>query len=413
MIGFRVPLPPAPIFRSLYEGSIERAGRVTDSRRDDHREGHPCDGSWPQLWWPLLLIAVLVGSVSKARGDVFTVRLDDGTTVDVQARLAGSGQNAHALEFADGQLQVIPADSLVQQTSGPDPTALTCEEALVQLEREFGRERMISQIDKPYVIVLIRSSTAPIDAAAERSFQSVVKKAGEFFRGMQTSFLQFVRQARVETTPIKFPLVALIFESDRQFDAYTVSITGQQGLMPENIAAFYDLMTNRLVIRLRECVSFDTPLHEAVHQQVYNRGVLQRLAPVPAWFNEGIATGFEGDGERVRSGPRSVSDRYGRMALKARVVDWREIVANDRAFQGDVLAAEAYGHAWGLHWLLVTEYRTEYNKLVRHFSSKKPLEIDRPDQRVAEFEAVLGKGVGQLQQEFNQSLPRAMSRRTR
>jgi hypothetical protein len=215
----------------------------------------------------------------------------------------------------------------------------------------------------------------------------------------------------VETTPVKYPLPVVIFESNRQFDLYALQTTQGQALSPENISAFYDLLTNRLVLRLSECVSFDTPLHEAVHQQVYNRGVLQRLSPVPAWFNEGLATGFEGDGERVRSGPKSVSDRYGRLALRARVVNWREIVGNDRAFQGDVLAAEAYGHAWGLHWLLVTKYRSEYNQLVRHYAAKQPLELDRPDERAAEFEKIVGKSVEALQKEFYTELPKAMARR--
>jgi hypothetical protein len=259
--------------------------------------------------------------------------------------------------------------------------------------------------------VLVRSNSRELTPIAERQFTSVVKKAGVFFKAMQQSFLEFVKQARVDITPLKYPLVAVIYESDAQFDAYTVEVTGQEGLSAQNIAAFYDLLSNRLIIRLRECTSFDTPLHEAVHQQVYNRGVLQRLAPVPAWFNEGLATGFEGDGERVRSGPRSISDRYGPLALRARNVDWREVVANDRAFQGDVLAAEAYGQAWGLHWLLVRKYRAEYNKLVRHYASKKPLEPNVPQQRVTEFETIVGKTVPELQREFATELRRAASKR--
>lgn len=356
-------------------------------------------------WITCLLFALPVAA------DTFTIRLDDGNEVEIDARLAGSGQEAHALELGDGQLRVIPADRLVKQVTGPDPIPVTIEDMLTQLQTEFGRERLIWEIDKPFLIVLVRATTAVPEANAKRMMQNTVKKAAEFFRGMQTNFLQFVKQARVETTPVKYPLVALIFESDRHFNTYTTTVTGQQGLSAENIAAFYDLLSNRLVIRLRECTTFDTPLHEAVHQQVYNRGILQRLAPVPAWFNEGIATGFEGDGQKVRSGPKSVSDRYGQMALRARVVNWKEVVANDRAFQGDVLAAEAYGHAWGLHWLLVTKYRTEYNKLVRHFSAKQPLSLDRPDQRVAEFEDLLGKSVQDLQDEFYRELPPAMARR--
>jgi len=353
----------------------------------------------------------VVSLASTARADVFTIKLESDETVKVSARHAGSGQDALALEFSDGALQIIPAAALVAREAKPDPTPVGHDELLQRLVTEFGADRTITEVDKPFVIVLIRESNRPLDPMAERRFKAVVKKAGQFFKGMQNSFLEFVKQVRVETTPVKYPLPAVIFESDRQFDAYTVAATQGQALSPQAISAFYDLLSNRLVIRLRECATFDTPLHEAVHQQVYNRGILQRLAPVPSWFNEGIATGFEGDGERVRSGPKVVSDRYGRLALRARVVSWQEIVANDRTFQGDVLAAEAYGHAWGLHWLLVTKYRSEYNQLVRTFAAKKPLELDRPDERLAEFEKIVGKSVDALQREFYNELPRAMARR--
>ena len=372
-----------------------------------------CFGSFQALrccWWSLILASSLC---SPAAADTFTVLLDDRREVEVSARFTGEGQGAVALEMADGQLQVVPADRILKRTTAEDPTPLTCDEILPQLLTEFGAERLLTEVDKPFVLLMVRSSTAPLDPAVERQYQNVLKKAAQFFRGMQNSFLQFVKQARVETTPVRYPLVALIFESDRQFDAYTASVTGQDALSPQNIAAFYDLLTNRLVIRLRECKTFDTPLHEAVHQQVYNRGILQRLAPVPAWFNEGIATGFEGDGERVRSGPKVVSDRYGRLALKAQVVQWPQLVGDDQAFQGDVLAAEAYGHAWGMHWLLVNKYRTEYNKLVRHYASKKPLSLDRPDVRQAEFEAVIGKTTAELQQEFYREVTRSLSKRTK
>ncbi|OYW20476.1 MAG: hypothetical protein B7Z55_07225, partial [Planctomycetales bacterium 12-60-4] len=147
----------------------------------------------------------------SAFADTFTVRLDDGKEVEVDARHAGSGQDAHALEFADGQLQVIPADRLIKRVAGLDPTPISIEEMLTQVETEFGSERILSEMDKPYLIVLVRATTAAPDATTKRVMQNTLKKAGEFFRGMQTNFLQFVKQARVDTTPVKFPLVAVIF----------------------------------------------------------------------------------------------------------------------------------------------------------------------------------------------------------
>lgn len=371
-----------------------------------------CDRTGSRLYQFALFIFQFSICTASLFADEFTIRVSNDTTTTVTARLAGEGQKAHALEFPNGSWKLIPSDRIVDHKAGPDPTPLTPDELLKEINAEFSATRTISQIDKPFVIVLVRARPDALDPATDRRYQAVVKKAATFFKGMQTNFLEFVKQARIETTPVKYPLAAIIFESDRHFDAYaTREADGQAGLSAASMSAYYNLESNRLVIRLSECTSFDTPLHEAVHQQVYNRGILQRFSAVPMWFNEGIATGFEGDGERVRSGPKSISDRYGRMALKARVVNWKEIVARDETFQGDVLAAEAYGHAWGLHWLLVTKYRAEYNNLVKHYAAKKPLELDRPDQRVAEFERIVGKTVSELEREFQQELPRAMARR--
>jgi len=366
-----------------------------------------CSTTWP---WCLAAMAWLCATPDLIQAESFLIRDAAGQAVEITARHIGSGAEGHGLELADGQLMLVPEAQLIERKAGPDPVPISYEKMVAQIQEEFGAERLVIHTDKPFVIVLVRATTSPPEPLAQKQMQAVLKKAAEFFKGMQTSFLQFVKQARVETTPPRFPLVAVIFESDRQFDAYTELVTGQQGLSAENIAAFYSLLTNRLVIRLRECATFDTPLHEAVHQQVYNRGILQRLAPVPAWFNEGIATGFEGDGERVRSGPRVVSERYGPLALKATRVAWKDVIAEDAPFQGDVLAAEAYGQAWGIHWLLVTKYRTQYNQLVRHFSGKQPLSTDRPNDRVTEFEQILGKSVEELQKEFELELPRAMKR---
>lgn len=356
-------------------------------------------------------LAVFVASSTPSRAAEFAIRLDSGEQRTVVARLAGTGQDTHALEFPDGRWQLIPSNRILHHQVSDDPKPLSHEELRQQLREEFGEARTLTEIEKPFVIVLIRANGRPLDSQVEKQLQSVLRKAGVFFKGMQQNFLEFMKQARVETTPIKYPLVALIFEADRNFDAYAAATTEGQGLSAANMAAFYDILSNRLVVRFRECASFDTPLHEAVHQQAYNRGILQRMAPVPLWFNEGLATGFEGDGERVRSGPKVVSDRYGRLALRATNLNWIDVVSNDGAFQGDILAAEAYGHAWGLHWLLVTKYRTEYNNLVRHLAAKKPLEVDRPDQRVADVERIVGKTLPELQREFQQELPRAMARR--
>jgi hypothetical protein len=232
----------------------------------------------------------------------------------------------------------------------------------------------------------------------------MLKKAAKFMTLVEKVFLDFVDDLKIEIVKPRYPLVLLIFETDDDFIKFTAEQTGGRGLSAQNILGYYSVLTNHLVIRMSECHTFETPLHEAIHQQVYNRGILQRLSPSPAWFNEGIATGFEGTGEKINSGPLKLNTRYARGAMRARTVNWDEVVANDRAFRGDVLAGEAYAHAWSIHWFLATRYRKQYIEYLQLLSQKQPLQRDDSQTRVDDFERIFGKRVGKLQSEFPQAI---------
>lgn len=346
------------------------------------------------------LMVVAIGS--SVRADTFIVLEDDGNKVSIEARLVGEGQGAIALERTDGRIEVVPQEQILQRIPGPDPTPLTGAEVLERLTERFGRDRLRGYSDSTYVIGLVLAE--PLPAKYDAKATSMLKKAANFMKLVEKVFLEFVDDLKIEIVKPRYPLVLLIFETDEDFMKFTSEETGGRGLSAQNILGYYSILTNHLVIRMSECHTFETPLHEAIHQQVYNRGILQRLSPAPAWFNEGIATGFEGNGERVNAGPLKVNSRYSRAAMRARNVNWDEVVANDRAFRGDVLAGEAYAHAWSIHWFLATKYRKQYIEYLQLLSQKQPLQRDDGQTRVDDFERIFGKPVGKLQSEFPQAL---------
>ena len=227
-----------------------------------------------------------------------------------------------------------------------------------------------------------------------------LKKGAAFMKTVEKVFLDFVNELKIETEKPKYPLVLLIFETDDDFIRFAAEDTGGRGLSAGSMLGYYNGVTNRLVIRMSECHTFTTPLHEAIHQQVFNRGLIRRLSPVPVWFSEGIATGFEGSGERINGGPTKIHPRYARAAKRATTVDWEDVVTDDKAFRGDVLAGEAYAHAWSIHWFLLTKYRKQYVEYLQMLGQKLPLQIDDAETRTHDFEQVFGKRVGQLQSEF-------------
>lgn len=356
----------------------------------------------------VVLLAVGFGRVVVARADYWTYVDQSKKTVEVEARSLGAEQGWEALELADGSITRVPIAAIVKREASEGPMPITEDEMIAKLYEQFGREKFRAHAASPFVIGLVL--TAPLHPASEPRAQGFLKKAARFMKNVDRVFLQFSRQLRFDTQPPRFPLVALIFETDEDFDAYAREVMGGRGLSAGNVSGFYSVLTNVLVMRLSECHTFETPLHEAIHQQVYNRQVYQRLAPIPAWFNEGIATGFEGNGERINVGPTKISKHYVQMALSARNIDWSHVIADDRSFRGDVLANEAYGHAWSLHWLLVTKYKIPYMKYVKLLATKSPLSEDSEETRIREFEETFGKKVDALQTEFKAALQTALKR---
>lgn len=353
---------------------------------------------------------VLCAAGVPVRADTFTLVSDAGVEFDVEARLAGAGQGIHALETSDGKLLLVPDKAVKSRVESSGPEPLSHEALAEELKDEFGTDRLRVLIDKPYVIGLVLD-TRSAETLEDVKIRNVLVKAGRFMNNMQVHFLKFVKQVRLTAQPLRYPLVVLIFESDRDFDRYAREVTGNQGISAAAMSGFYDSISNYLVLRLSECATFQVPLHESIHQQVYNRRIFERLAPVPVWFNEGLATAFEGDGQRLRRGPGQFSPSYARLALGAQRVNWLDIVQSDRPFGGDVLAGEAYGHAWGLHWLLMTRHRAKYARYVQLLAEKKTLEADDPAQRLKDFEEAVGKSVSELQAEFQQTAPAALRRK--
>lgn len=350
----------------------------------------------------LLVTATIAGVTAPAQGDLFTVREDDNNVVSIEARLVGEQKGTMALERRDGRIELVPSGRILKRQSAPDPEPLTGTEVLERLTERFGRDRFRGHADSTYVIGLVLSDSLPKQYEAKAA--TLLRKGAGFMKLVEKVFLEFVDDLKIDIVKPRYPLVLIIFETDDDFIAFTQEETGGQGLSAGNILGYYSGLTNHLVIRMSECHTFETPLHEAIHQQVYNRGVLRRLSPAPAWFNEGIATGFEGNGERINAGPLKVNTRYSRAAMRARTVNWDEVVADDRAFRGDVLAGEAYAHAWSIHWFLATKYRKQYIEYLQLLSRKQTLEQDDRRARTDDFERIFGKSVGQLQSEFPQAL---------
>ena len=333
--------------------------------------------------------------------DEFVYTDEEGRTRTVEARLYASGQGILALELANGSLQLVPQGVVRKRTPGADPKPSSPRQMLDALRDEFGLDRFRGVVSGQYVIGVVLQ--APLPKTSERRVSTALRRSARYMQSIERMFQSFVRSMDVEPQQSTYPMVVLIFETDDDFEKYTAKTTGNRGLSAGNIAGFYSHLSNYLYVRMSECYTFATPLHEAIHQQCFNTGVFQRLAPIPVWFAEGMASGFEGSGERVRSSPRKLNVEYARVIADGRLPrspGWGQVAGSDQIFRGDVFAGPAYVHGWSMHWFLVSRYPKAYAQFLKYTQSLQPLEEVSADTRQARYLELLGKTPEEFQGEF-------------
>ena len=132
---------------------------------------------------------------------------------------------------------------------------------------------------------------------------------------------------------------------------------------------------------------------------VYVRAILQRLAPIPTWFDEGLATGFEANAGKINVGPGKISFRYANQALESHGStgpSWSPATSRSAPPQVAALTARrgdcmALGHP----------VQARVRDLPAAVGQKKPLQAYRPqEQRRADFEQAFGDKLPEMQSQF-------------
>ena len=348
---------------------------------------------------------------SNLSADLFTIVNESGQTVTVEAALYGSGKSKsemiHALLKPDGSLLLVPQGKIKKRELKAAPQPLTVKEMAEGLTKKFGAEKSRFHLQSPFLVGVVLA--APLDGTdrTELRVKTFLQKAGRFMKNVEVIFETYSKKMGIELTDYEFPMAMLIFESDDDFEAYAKETTSL-GAGVKNVLAFYSGISNNLILRMSECSSFETPLHEAIHLQTSNRGVVKRLAPIPTWFMEGIATGFEGKGDRINVSPDRINSHYALLSGIAKLLNWGEVIALNGVFRGSVLSGDAYVHAWGLHWMLVTQYPNQYVKYIQKLSSKEPFEKSSPKQQYEEFVEIFKVSPESLQLKFKIELVQAI-----
>lgn len=356
-----------------------------------------------------LVPAVLISGWHAAADEIeyFDVR---GKRQSVEARIYAEDTQHTILLRDDGALDIVPSALISKRTPKDGPHAITPEDYLQRLEEEFGAELFRGIAVDPYVVGVVLQ--APIHEANEERMQRALTKSADYMRNIEESFDRFMSSLEIPVTVPEFPQVLLIFESDDQFEEYANENFGKSGPFADQVKGFYSNVSNVLYVRMSECASFDTPLHEAIHQLCFNRGIFQRMAPVPTWLAEGMACSFEGSGATSRGNPRKLNAEYSALLINRYTerpltpgqrqsnAAWNSMVVDDSRFRAADAGSVAYVDGWSLHWILVSRHREEYAEYLKAVQELRPLVESDDEIRLQDFIDAFGARPATFWKEF-------------
>lgn len=327
------------------------------------------------------------------------------------------------LELADQRYELLQPEVIAGRTDVPAPG--TGESAA-----ELGR-RLLAELPAGFALHATRHYVVCHDTGRDYA-----RWCGSLFERLHEAFGNFWSKAGLEVHDPARPLVVVIFADRAAYEAHAARDLGPAA---ERVVGYYNLMSNRvttcdltglaaprrpgrpagagLEILASPAASdlVSTLVHEATHQMAFTCGMHRRLAPVPLWVSEGIATYFETPDLGNTRGWRGIGlvnrPRLERFLQSHRTGDLQAIVSSDDRFRGAEQAVDAYAAAWVLVRHLLETRRDDFIRYLRTLADKEPLAEDSPQRRLAEFEAAFGAAPADLEDPVIRAAARLASKR--
>jgi hypothetical protein len=345
-------------------------------------------------------------------------RTIDGTLV-VEAQDGGL-----LLELADQRYELVQPDQIVARRR---LDAAPVEDS----PRELGR-RILGELPAGFDLHVTKHYVVCFDTSREYAVWCAA-----LFERLHDTFATYWTNAGLEIRRPQHPLVVVIFADRRAYEAYAAR---DLGAAADRVVGYYNLLSNRVttfdltgsdslpkpagrrpgragleILASPEAAGLvATLVHEATHQMAFNTGMHQRLAPVPLWVSEGIATCFETPDLTNARGWKGIGGvntaRLDRFLQGSRPGGLRELVAGDEPFRRAADGLDAYARAWALtHFLLKTK-RDAFAGYLRTIAAKQPCGDDSPERRLEEFTAAFGSTPDALEPEVQRMMARLHAR---
>ena len=327
------------------------------------------------------------------------------------------------LELRDQRCELVQPAAVVTRERVAEPRE-------PDTPRELGR-RIVADLPPGFEVHVTRHYVVCFDTSRDYA-----KWCAALFERLHDAFGNFWTKAGLEVIDPPRPLVVVIF-ADRA--AYEAHAANDLGAAADRVVGYYNLLSNRVTTfdltgtdglpRPRGGTAAQvmaspaaaglvaTLVHEATHQMAFNSGMHRRLAPVPLWLSEGIATYFETpelDSDRGWRGIGAINrPRLDRFLATHRRGDLAALVASDDRFRSADAPLDAYAAAWALTRHLVETRKREFIAYQKLQATKQPLADDSPEARRRDFEAAFGVTPEEIEADVVKAMARLASRPAR
>ena len=315
------------------------------------------------------------------------------------------------LERPDERLELVQPGDILSRTPVARPE--------VESPRDLGR-RILGELPPGFDLLVTKHYCICFDTS-----RAYAQWCAALFERLHDAFANFWKQAGIEMTPPPRPLLVVIFADRQRYEAFAAR---DLGTAADRVVGYYNLMTNRVTtFDLTGSAGLPRPagqaaaragleilgspeasgmvatlVHEATHQMAFNGGLHQRLAPVPLWLSEGVATYFETPDLASDRGWKGIGNvnttRLERFLANQRAGALEQIVLGDEPFRRPDEALDAYARAWALTFFLTQTRKAAFVGYLRTISRKEPLADDSEEERLDDFKAAFGASPADLEE---------------
>lgn len=373
----------------------------------------------------IVLASAVVGSDQAAAAEKAARKPAADTRPVERIEVEGDGgrrqiEGIVVMEAVDGGLLLERPDErleLVQPTTILSRTAVARTDA--ESPRDLGR-RILGELPPGFDLIVTKHYCICFDTS-----RAYAQWCAALFERLHDAFANFWNQAGIEMAPPPRPLLVVIFADRQRYEAFAAR---DLGAAADRVVGYYNLMTNRIttfdltgsaglprpagqaaaragleILGSQEASGMvATLVHEATHQMAFNGGLHQRLAPVPLWVSEGIATYFETpdlSNDRGWKGIGTVNaPRLERFLAHHRAGAVAPMVLGDEPFRQPDEALDAYARAWALTFFLVQTRKAAFVEYLRTISRKQPLTDDSEQERLEDFRDAFGAAPAELEE---------------